>query len=420
MAAEENEHRRRLIDLFVAKFGEHIPLIRRQDIKGYIAPQADLADPARSASTACAPARRRDGAGRRALLPPRASQRATDAAIRKLLGDLAEAEDKHEHRRRRRSKQSILTADARHDEDEHARRRFILQIIQPGLVGLMDGSVSTLAPVFAAAFATRNPWNAFLVGLAASLGAGISMGFAEALADDGKLSGRGAPLLRGLVCGLMTMAGGIGHTLPYLIPNFVTATVDRLHRRRHRTGGDRLDPVALHGHAAALGGGQGHARRRAGARRRHPDRQQLSGRHRDDARRPRARPVTRPPHNGRPTPRRESTDVDESSARGHFGRNKKSPHWDCGDKPPRAHVALARLNDLSKMPSIRSGGHFMLCSRHKVACPRRPPHVGNHYRIMATIEPFPTRLSPAPQTPEPVYGRRRRTSRPSRRCSARS
>ena len=110
-------------------------------------------------------------------------------------------------------------------EDDSAHRRLILQMIQPGLVGLMDGSVSTLAPVFAAAFATHNSWNAFLVGIAASLGAGISMGFAEALADDGKLSGRGTPYLRGLVCGLMTVAGGIGHTLPYLIPNFCTATI---------------------------------------------------------------------------------------------------------------------------------------------------------------------------------------------------
>ena len=100
----------------------------------------------------------------------------------------------------------------------------MLQVVQPGLVGLMDGSVSTLAPVFAAAFATHHSWNAFLVGLAASLGAGISMGFAEALSDDGRISGRGTPLLRGLICGLMTMLGGIGHTLPYLIPDFWTAT----------------------------------------------------------------------------------------------------------------------------------------------------------------------------------------------------
>jgi hypothetical protein len=118
-----------------------------------------------------------------------------------------------------------LPGEVRAREDDEHGRRFVLQVIQPGLVGLMDGSVSTLAPVFAAAFATHSSWNAFLVGLAASLGAGISMGFAEALADDGKLSGRGTPLLRGLVCGLMTVAGGIGHTIPYLIPNFLTATI---------------------------------------------------------------------------------------------------------------------------------------------------------------------------------------------------
>ena len=222
MAAEENEHRRRLIDLFVSKFGEHIPLIRRQDIRGYIARKPIWqirplgVDAVRNRA-----AEMEQDAERFYRL---AVARTSDAATRKLLGDLAEAEVKHEHLAAD-LEQRYLTADARHDEDEHARRRFILQIIQPGLVGLMDGSVSTLAPVFAAAFATHNPWQAFLVGIAASLGAGISMGFAEALADDGKLSGRGTPVLRGAVCGLMTMAGGIGHTLPYLIPNFFTATV---------------------------------------------------------------------------------------------------------------------------------------------------------------------------------------------------
>ena len=222
MAAEENEHRRRLIDLFVSKFGEHIPLIRRQDIRGYIARKPIWqirplgVDAVRNRA-----AEMEQDAERFYRL---AVARTSDAATRKLLGDLAEAEVKHEHLAAD-LEQLHLTPDARHDEDEHARRRFILQIIQPGLVGLMDGSVSTLAPVFAAAFATRNPWEAFLVGIAASLGAGISMGFAEALADDGKLSGRGTPILRGAVCGLMTMAGGIGHTLPYLIPNFFTATV---------------------------------------------------------------------------------------------------------------------------------------------------------------------------------------------------
>ena len=221
MAAEENVHRRRLIDLFVSKFGDHIPLIRRQDIKGYIVrkPIWQFRPLGVEAARNRAAEMERDAERFYRL----AIERASDAAIRKLLGDLAEAEVKHEHLAAD-LEEKFLTPDARHEEDEHARRRFILQIIQPGLVGLMDGSVSTLAPVFAAAFATRNPWEAFLVGVAASLGAGISMGFAEALADDGKLSGRGAPLLRGFVCGLMTIGGGIGHTLPYLIPNFVTAT----------------------------------------------------------------------------------------------------------------------------------------------------------------------------------------------------
>jgi rubrerythrin len=150
--------------------------------------------------------------------------RTAEASTRKLLGDLAEEEEKHDQIAAG-LEEHILTPSVRGAEAENERRRFVLQIIQPGLVGLMDGSVSTLAPVFAAAFATHNSWNAFVVGLAASIGAGISMGFAEALADDGKLSGRGAPLLRGLVCGLMTTAGGIGHTLPYLIPYFYTATV---------------------------------------------------------------------------------------------------------------------------------------------------------------------------------------------------
>src|SRR5208283_4682805 len=222
MAAEENEHRRRLIDLFVSKFGEHIPLIRRQDIRGYI-PQKPVWQ-VRPLHIEAVRSRAHEMEKAAARFYRQAVTRASDASIRKLLGDLAEVEDKHDRRALNLEKE-LLTDSARHSEEEQERRRFILQIIQPGLVGLMDGSVSTLAPVFAAAFATHNSWNAFVVGLAASVGAGISMGFAEALADDGKLSGRGAPLLRGLVCGLMTMAGGIGHTLPFLIPSFSTATL---------------------------------------------------------------------------------------------------------------------------------------------------------------------------------------------------
>ena len=222
MAAEENVHRRRLIDLYASKFGEHIPLVRRQDVSGYIARKPIwLNRPLGLDAVRNRVMEMEQDAERFYRL---AAGRAQDASIRKLLGDLAEAEAKHEHLAAELEAR-YLTPEARRAEDERARRRFVLQVIQPGLVGLMDGSVSTLAPVFAAAFATHVPWNAFLVGMAASVGAGISMGFAEALADDGKLSGRGAPVLRGVVCGLMTMAGGIGHTLPFLIPSFYWATL---------------------------------------------------------------------------------------------------------------------------------------------------------------------------------------------------
>ncbi len=222
MAAEEGEHRRMLIDLHVTKFGDHIPLVRRQDVRGYIPRKKLWQVRPQGVDTVRNQARQMEqDAGR---FYQQAAARTNDASIRKLLGDLAEAELKHEHAAGE-IEAKRLPGDVKVREQEDASRRFVLQIVQPGLVGLMDGSVSTLAPVFAAAFGTHNTWNAFQVGMAASLGAGISMGFAEALADDGKLSGRGTPYLRGLVCGLMTIAGGIGHTLPYLIPNFVTATL---------------------------------------------------------------------------------------------------------------------------------------------------------------------------------------------------
>ena len=221
MAAEENEHRRQLIDTFQSRFGRHIPLVRRQDVRGSIARKSVWQVRARGVDAMRRQAAEMERDAERFYRA--AAARSTDAGVRKLLGDLAEAEAGHE-RIAGQSEARRLPGETRGREDDEARRRFVLQVVQPGLVGLMDGSVSTLAPVFAAAFATHTSWNAFLVGLAASLGAGISMGFAEALADDGKLSGRGTPLLRGLVCGLMTVAGGIGHTLPYLIPDFYTAT----------------------------------------------------------------------------------------------------------------------------------------------------------------------------------------------------
>ena len=222
MAVEEGEHRRMLIDLHVARFGDHIPLVRREDVRGFVRRKTLWQLRPHGVEAVRRQARQMEQDAARFY--QHAATRTRDASIRRLLGDLAEAELKHE-RTAGDIEARRLPGDVRAREDGDASRRFILQIVQPGLVGLMDGSVSTLAPVFAAAFGTHSTWNAFQVGMAASLGAGISMGFAEALADDGKLSGRGTPYLRGLVCGLMTIAGGIGHTLPYLIANFTTATV---------------------------------------------------------------------------------------------------------------------------------------------------------------------------------------------------
>ena len=221
MAEEESEHRRQLIDAYISRFGGHIPLVRRQDVRGFV-----VRKPAWQIRPLGIDAIRRTArqmeidAGR---FYAEAAGRTTDAGIRRLLGDLATAELQHQYAANA-IEQKHLPGEVRRSEDDDARRRFILRVVQPGLVGLMDGSVSTLAPVFAAAFATKDSHAAFLVGIASSVGAGISMGFAEALADDGKLSGRGTPLLRGVVCGLMTVAGGIGHTLPYLISDFWTAT----------------------------------------------------------------------------------------------------------------------------------------------------------------------------------------------------
>lgn len=221
MADEESGHRHRLIDLYRQKFGDHIPLIRRQDVRGFT-----IRRPSWLAATV-RPEKAREEAAFMEIEARRfyeaAAQQSRDAAVRQLLGDLAHEEQKHE--------QAAESVNAEQEakgqiEEEHetARRHFVLRFVQPGLAGLMDGSVSTLAPLFAAAFATNNTGETFKVGLAASIGAGISMGFAEALSDDGRLSGRGGPALRGVVCGLMTTVGGIGHTLPYLISNFHAAT----------------------------------------------------------------------------------------------------------------------------------------------------------------------------------------------------
>ncbi|HEU5396240.1 MAG TPA: ferritin family protein [Verrucomicrobiae bacterium] len=217
MRHDEDGHRHRLLELYRSKFGDHVPHIRRQDVRGFVERKPvwlvrplGLKAVQKTAESMEVETRRFYEA---------ACRRTTDTGIRQLLGDLAE-----EERRHAQTAEQIAHTKLSEDEKSRAKRLFVLQVIQPGLAGLMDGSVSTLAPLFAAAFATHNSFQTFLVGLAASVGAGISMGFAEALSDDGSLTGRGHPWARGFVCGLMTTAGGIGHTLPYLIPNVKTAT----------------------------------------------------------------------------------------------------------------------------------------------------------------------------------------------------
>ena len=221
MQEEESGHRTSLIELYRSRFGEHIPLIRRQDVKGFVSrPAVWLVEPIGPGAVRKAIEAMESETGRFYQF---AQTRVSDASTRKLLGDLAEAESKHTATAEEVGRQQ-LTPDVRKDEADAYRRSFVLQFVQPGLVGLMDGSVSTLAPLFAAAFATHQSGDAFRVGLAASVGAGISMAFAEALSDDGSLTGRGKPVIRGLVTGVMTTVGGIGHTLPYLLPDFHIAT----------------------------------------------------------------------------------------------------------------------------------------------------------------------------------------------------
>jgi erythrin-vacuolar iron transport family protein len=220
MAVEESSHRRRLIELYQKRFGQHIPLIRRQDVKGFVKRKPIWLvrplglDAVRNQVIVLEVESRR--------FYEKAASRAQDAGVRQLLDDLAQEERSHEDKAEELEKDKLRPG-VKRQEDEANRRLFVLQIVQPGLAGLMDGSVSTLAPVFAAAFATQNSFDAFKVGLAASLGAGISMGFAEALSDDGSMTGRGRPLLRGAICGAMTALGGVGHTLPFLIPDFHAA-----------------------------------------------------------------------------------------------------------------------------------------------------------------------------------------------------
>ena len=221
MAEVEDTHRKSLIEIYRQRFGERITLIRREHVRGFYERKPDWLRRNLSLERIRGEAAAMEQQAYRFYVE--AASRVTDANTRQLLGDLALAEQGHEEITHtlgdKHTPESVKT-----EEDVAARRQLVLTYVQPGLAGLMDGSVSTLAPIFAAAFATQDTWQTFLVGMSASVGAGISMGFTEAAHDDGKISGRGSPIKRGLACGVMTALGGLGHTLPYLIPNFWTAT----------------------------------------------------------------------------------------------------------------------------------------------------------------------------------------------------
>jgi erythrin-vacuolar iron transport family protein len=217
MRQDEDRHRHRLLEIYQARFGDHIPLIRRQDVRGFVNRRSVWLGRPLRLKTVQRTAESMEIETRRFYLA--AAPRMKDTSIRQLLGDLAEEESGHIQMAEKIARAGVST-----NEKAQAKRLFLLQVVQPGLAGLMDGSVSTLAPLFAAAFATHSSSSTFLVGLAASIGAGISMGFAEALTDDGSLTGRGRPWTRGFVCGAMTAVGGLGHTMPFLIPDVRLAT----------------------------------------------------------------------------------------------------------------------------------------------------------------------------------------------------
>ena len=226
MAEEEVAHRHMLLEIYEKRFGKNLPPIRREDVKGFLKRRPIWLTQNLPLDTIRREAENMEFQAARFY--ERAAEQSTDVEVRKLLADLAEVEKGHGTHAHTLEK-ALLTEQAREEEDQTRHRMFVLQYVQPGLAGLMDGSVSTLAPLFAAAFATQNNWETFLVGMAASIGSGVSMGFTEALSDDGSLTGRGSPWIRGTICGIMTTLGGVGHTLPYLVPNswpnaFWTAT----------------------------------------------------------------------------------------------------------------------------------------------------------------------------------------------------
>ena len=275
MAQEEIGHHDMLLELYRKKFGDFLPLIRRQNVKGFVERRPIWLN--RPLAIDATRKFAEEMELETARFYRRAAETAKDTAVRDLLTKLAAEEDKHEELAQELGNK--ISPKARATEDQTAKRLFMLQYIQPGLAGLMDGSVSTLAPLFAAAFATHNTWSTFLVGLAAAIGAGISMAFAEALSDDGSLTGRGAPVVRGAVTGVddgdrrARPCAALSHS------QFLCRHLARLRRRRHRARGDLLDPHALYGYAVPASRLPGRGRRRAGVCRRHPDRQLVTRLH---------------------------------------------------------------------------------------------------------------------------------------------
>ena len=222
MRDEERTHAARLMEMHRQRYGDHIAFIEREHVNGFIRRQPLWLAPTLGIKQVRQMVEVMEEESLKFYQS--AAKLTTDLAVRKLLDELAAVEQDHENLAAG-MQENLESSGAKKSEDEAARRLFVLQVIQPGLAGLMDGSVSTLAPVFAAAYATGASRDAFLVGMAASIGAGISMGFAEALSDDGVISGRGHPWARGIVCGLMTTMGGIGHTMPFLIKDFHLAMI---------------------------------------------------------------------------------------------------------------------------------------------------------------------------------------------------
>lgn len=222
MSILKNKNRKKLVELHKKKFGETLSITDQKEIANYFKRKPEWLVIKNSIEKV------RNEIVEMETLSAQFynsfAKKSQNIEIRNLLIDLAIMSREQKDN----AKLILLNAQKSRSAKEEVtkdKRQFILTWVQPGLAGLMDGSVSTLAPIFATAFATKDSHTTLLVGLAASIGAGISMGFTEAVHDDGVISGRGSPIKRGFASGIMTTIGGLGHALPYLISDFYVATV---------------------------------------------------------------------------------------------------------------------------------------------------------------------------------------------------